>query len=422
MSPIFDQHGSDGADGAAGAARTALAAWDAFPAAAPRRPLVLVGSAVFFSGAFPTDGAKQAFLHRRFHADRTVPDDVLAALNPAAPAAPDDALPRLRIVGGTKGAAAFVTDRGEVDLPAWRLTLADIAAPLWVLDPGVATSCWRPPGIPATMSPLTASVAADDRTLTVRVFPVPDGADPAGPVRAFESAHAVALVVPGAGQVPDRATTVLATPLGGRVVVDAADGTPVPVLRHSPAADTAPSDQSTESGGSTDDLAGLVERVRSRNAPPPEAHRELRRALPDGERYRFALRLLADQYTAYGEPASAAATSAELLRHLSEVDHISRDDCFAIARTARGAGDHGLELRALQAWERLLHDREPSHGEAVALAMAFFTLASASASSSPDTARAALAGGEAASRHLTQRPDALVRLRADIAARLSGRS
>ncbi|MFF5228503.1 hypothetical protein [Dactylosporangium sp. NPDC000521] len=193
--------------GADGPDRAALARWSDFPAERHPRPVVLLGDPASAGAGFTGNAAKQAFAAKRF--------SVTAAL-PAGPATATVALPdgpaELRVTGAAAAVAALVrplagsadpvlvldqvryapaafpTDRGPLPLPAWQFSgpgvLGTIAWP--AVDPA---ALWRPGENPDAGT--TATIAGDDRTLTVALLTPAGGTCPGSPVVTF-TAEAVA--------------------------------------------------------------------------------------------------------------------------------------------------------------------------------------------------------------------------------------
>lgn len=110
-------------------AAAALALWDEFPVEASPRPLVLTGQTVLFTGGFPSDQAKLAFLQGAVSTTVPVPAGLLDALCPNRDPTLDDTL---LVVGAEPTTGTFPTDRGPKQLPAWTVTLACIHSPFTV--------------------------------------------------------------------------------------------------------------------------------------------------------------------------------------------------------------------------------------------------------------------------------------------------
>ena len=143
------------------------------------------------------------------------------------------------------GAGAFATDRGVRRLPAWLFGFSGVPDPAAVL--AVAPSrIFAPPARPARSAwpDMSARLGRDRRTLTIRLFGTAPGTGPCTAsysVRQAASPAAVAVAVQGhahgGGAVACSAVgylrqvkVVLSAPLGGRVLVDAANGAAIPVF------------------------------------------------------------------------------------------------------------------------------------------------------------------------------------------------
>ena len=238
--------------------RLALREWSGFPVSAARRPVVLVGPAVLGPGGALSAAAKTAFLRADIRAPRAFPPGPGAADGypligarrafrafGAGPAPVPAARADLAVTGVRLGAAAFWTDRGKERLPAWLFAFRGVggtAAVLAVAPPATWSPVRR--SVPGSATGWSARLGPDGRTLTVRFFGAPSGTGPCTAtyhLLAASSPAAVAVAVRtrmhyGGGVtcaavgVPVRVTTVLPAPLGARVLVDAADGAPIPVL------------------------------------------------------------------------------------------------------------------------------------------------------------------------------------------------
>lgn len=249
------------------AAEQALKLWSGFPSARDPRPVVLggQGSVLEPETGFPTGDAKLADLQGHF------------ALRVALPQTPSQfharpvisarrALELLRSNGGAGpptspleithiklGWASFVTERGPRTLPAWAFSLAGVKDPIYVLvltGPGVFTP-------PATKQLMRFEVGGayeeDHATLSGhgRVIRLTFVGGPAGHRRcdisytagSLANSHAVAFWITAHPVKPyqkaplvcdalgyNRTVAIhLDTPLGARVLVDAASAGPVPV-------------------------------------------------------------------------------------------------------------------------------------------------------------------------------------------------
>jgi hypothetical protein len=159
MRSAYSGHVTD-PDEAAG--RVALDLWAAFPVNADPRPLVLSGPTVLEAG-FRTNEAKVAYLNGAIRSDVDIPPEVLTALRPQPRMRRQH--PFIRVLAVERSTAEFSTDRGRRSLPAFRVTLEDALEPVFVLDPEVAATAWRPPGVPE-FSVSTAVLHADGRSIT----------------------------------------------------------------------------------------------------------------------------------------------------------------------------------------------------------------------------------------------------------------
>jgi hypothetical protein len=143
----------------------ALERWADFPVSATPRPLVLVDGYVHVQQAGFIDApAKRAFLAGAVESSIDVPAAVLELLRDS-PGDYDG--PPLVVRGVRRSTAAFTTDRGARDLPAYELDIPGAIEPVIVLDP--AFPVWWPP-TPASEQPATfgpASIEDDDHTLHV---------------------------------------------------------------------------------------------------------------------------------------------------------------------------------------------------------------------------------------------------------------
>jgi hypothetical protein len=239
----------------------ALVPWEAFPADQIPRPVVLIGNASPASG-FSTDGAKLAALCHKFRSaiklSTVVPARAQAtwttgtsATYPAISAAaalaammkpPADnsdtgcstAQP-LVIDGSRFGVFDFETDRGTAQISAWLFTASGAIGE--VAFPALATSALWNGGIVNGYTGGGSTVSADGYKITFTFYGAPSSAGPCGAdygSAVAESPTAVAVAVqafphasPGApiacpAIAQERSVTViLASPLGGRVLVDA---------------------------------------------------------------------------------------------------------------------------------------------------------------------------------------------------------
>jgi hypothetical protein len=239
--------------------QSALDAWKAFPVDASPRPLIVFEPVNAPDGGFPDNDTKLAWESGQFTesiAPPTLPSTgggyplvtgQVAIDRIAAEATPGPTATKpLTVTGVTLGSAAFSTDRGMQQLPAWLVTFAGVANPAQVL--AVAQSAlFTPP--PAKAGPGSAGgvTLIDDRTLQVRLIGKAPGNGPCEAnyeVHAYESDHAVALV---AREIPKPSTTTTAPvictsaaysqiltttieqPLGNRVAIDGTTRAPLAV-------------------------------------------------------------------------------------------------------------------------------------------------------------------------------------------------
>ncbi|HET9718748.1 MAG TPA: hypothetical protein VFP55_01590 [Solirubrobacteraceae bacterium] len=237
----FDLHATDSPEGCARKpwAQRALARWSEFPVDRLPRPLVLVSPRVFSERGFASGAAKRAFLHGHLEIRTRVPDEVLGQLLAGATPDPEPGpLEPLVITAATSASTRFATDRGERELPAWRLESPAALGPIWVLDPEVQPAEWRPPSpTPGSDQPggppfnqMFAELAPDELTVTLHFI----GGNPAfvryPRAEVTESRQAVALIEIKEDFGPDGPRTAegyervvtgrLQAPLGARVLVD----------------------------------------------------------------------------------------------------------------------------------------------------------------------------------------------------------
>jgi hypothetical protein len=229
----------------------ALAAWADFPVNASPRPLVLpggddeiVGSGVysgdqkiaFGEGAIDplptlTSSPTEAGGYRLITAGQAFQE--LSRGNGQSPSPT-----RIQTTSATLGSTGFETDRGVRQLPAWVFTFAGISGWRAVLAVAPASIYPLPAPLstpPGVQSPGDVQLAADGRTLTVDTGGALEGTGPCQAqyslqVASSESAVAIAVLVRmnpvpsgticAVQAVPFQLTAVLASPLGGRVVVN----------------------------------------------------------------------------------------------------------------------------------------------------------------------------------------------------------
>ncbi len=220
--------------------------WRDFPVDADPRPIVLLGETVQVGdGGFATGDAKAAFVDGQIDPAGKVPAEAAEAfkqLTEPAKGRPANGITPLRVLSVAKGTAAFATDRGTRQLPAWTFRLSDTIGEVAVLAERIE---WIRP-----FSGLGRhTVSADGLTLTVRLHkayePCPGEPSQILTPEVLESRTAVDVGLrselgpnaPGE-PVPNCAHDLmlrladyavkLASPLGNRVLVDA-QGRPMPV-------------------------------------------------------------------------------------------------------------------------------------------------------------------------------------------------
>jgi hypothetical protein len=219
--------------------RSALSLWRDFPVTARPRPLVLNGSTTFLRGTFRSELLKNALLGGAVESAIDLPAGVLEELRGTDGRASRPAV----IVGAGRTTAAFDTDRGPEELPAWRLALRGVDVHITVLDPTVSRRSWRPPAWPPGRPFMPESrgwLLPDGRTLVFEFMGPTESiaAYPRAEVLSSPTAVTVvpapeALASPGRAvmlvAVPRTVTVRLDEPLGARVLVET-NGQPVTVV------------------------------------------------------------------------------------------------------------------------------------------------------------------------------------------------
>lgn len=219
--------------------RSALSLWRDFPVTAKPRPLVLNGSTTFLRGTFRSGLEKDALLRGAVESAIDLPAGVLEELQGTDRREGRPAV----IVGVGRTTAAFDTDRGPEELPAWRLALRGIDVHVTVLDPTVGRRSWRPSAWPSgrPFMPESRGWLLPDGLTLVFEFMGPTESSATYPRAEVLSSRAALTVVPvpevlaSPGQavmlvaVPRRVTVRLDEPLGGRVLVET-NGQPVTVV------------------------------------------------------------------------------------------------------------------------------------------------------------------------------------------------
>lgn len=225
-------------------ARWALSLWAEFPVADKPRPLVLNGNSVSFNGVFRDGFEKDAVLNGVIESAIDLPVSVLDELGDRADRPVGG---RVVIAGSDRTVASFDTDRGPVELPAWRLILRDSDVTITVLDPTIRRSSWRPPAWPLRQSFTPEShgwLGPDGQTLTLAFMGLTKSFVTYSRANVFSSSTAVIVVPvpehvgpPGRavmlGAVERRIDVTLDEPLGARVLVET-NGQPVPVMATAP--------------------------------------------------------------------------------------------------------------------------------------------------------------------------------------------
>jgi len=237
------------------AARAALKLWASFPATASPRPIVLLGGAMNPpAGGFTSDVAKLAFVQGNFRLSAPLPTAPARshgyAIVPVGQALKTTAIagPALVVTRVTLGTASFQTDRGLRELPAWKLYFSGGIGPatLLAVAPG---DIFVPPRVLKGPNSLvagldSAAASSDGRTITVAFAGGLAGSKPCDVNYSpflTTSAHAVAIsVIPHpVATGPNIACPAIAQerhltfhpgrPLGGRVLINGANGAVIPV-------------------------------------------------------------------------------------------------------------------------------------------------------------------------------------------------
>ena len=302
MSPDNPQHGEDRrlAEDRAWA-RWALSRWESFPVGRDPRPLVMAWPLTWFEGGFRSSEAKLAFLYGDIEATVPLPRGMLGLLREGESGPLPDPRERrwsspLLITEASSGSAAFHTDRGRREFPAWRLGGPDVDGHFWILDPAVAARRWKPPQ-PAPPRPFdgqphrsgSAVIEHDGRTLrftftggvpTIFEYPAAEVMETGQAVVVLPVEQYVGPPGPGFVAMVGCGRTVSVTldrPLGRRVVVDL-DATPITVLATElvPAAGSPRNHGDTRSPPPSWDMRGITrlpgsassERLQARSSNP----------------------------------------------------------------------------------------------------------------------------------------------------------
>jgi hypothetical protein len=248
-------------------AKRALALWNRFPASAKPRPIVLVGEGPVVPPAtgFPNANAKLAFIEGRFVLRTKLPSHTGTVrgyqLIPASSAfkvlktAPGKGQangPRLAVTRVWLGSAKFYTDRGRARLPAWWFKFRGVKGHAAVIAIG-PPPLFNPPA-PRPFSNAfadyeddTAAESGGGKTVSITFVGAHAGNQPCDAsyrVTGLANAHAVAftivekpVAVPPGGACSDvgylrTASLHLKTRLGGRALIDSANGGELAVTRH----------------------------------------------------------------------------------------------------------------------------------------------------------------------------------------------
>ena len=239
----------------------ALAAWSNFPAAAPRRPVVLLyGDKVNApSRGFADDALKEAFLDGAIAGPDSLPSgptssdgvdlitsqQALTILTTPSGSGPP-ATVTLQVTKVAMGTDTFQTDRGTLPLPAWQFWMQGVQNPASVLaiSPNEEFTPPQPNNRPQVVG--AGTFGRDQRTLLLTFSGPPAGTGPCEAdfvASSAESASAVAVSLRSITSpryenvactlvaVDRHLTITLLTPLRSRVVIDASSLMAVPVTK-----------------------------------------------------------------------------------------------------------------------------------------------------------------------------------------------
>ena len=243
--------------------QAALAAWSNFPAAAPRRPVVLLYGDKVNAPAhgFYDDALKEAFLDGAIAGPDSLPSgptssdgadlitsqQALAILTVPSGSGPP-ATVTLQVTKVVMGSDTFQTDRGMHPLPAWQFWMQGVQNPASVV--AISPNEEFTPPQPDNRSQVVGAgrIGRDDRTLLLTFAGPPAGTGPCEAnfvASSAESASAAAVslrsitspkyknVACALVAVDRHLTITLLTPLRNRVVIDAASLMAVPVTKGS---------------------------------------------------------------------------------------------------------------------------------------------------------------------------------------------
>lgn len=256
------------------AAQAALKLWSSFPASASPRPIVLRGGTMIPpANGFASNDSKLAFIQGNFKLEAPLPTSpahshgyaivpVGQALKTAGVAGPVLVITRV-----TLGMASFQTDRGFLELPAWKLYFRGGGEPAAVLALA-SEEIFTPPAVfrrrtSAVATVGSAAASPDERQITVAFVGGHAGSQPCDvnySASVVTSAHAVAIsVIPHpVATGPSVACTAigyerhlpvdLGQPLGGRMLINGANGAVIPVVIGSDNPGVATSPQGSATG------------------------------------------------------------------------------------------------------------------------------------------------------------------------------
>jgi len=227
-------------------AEEAVARWSDFPAADEPRPIVMVSPEVRVdheSADFDVQGWPMTTTVQGSAGVPEEPVRLLREWNSWASVMPSRT-GTVTVAAAETSVTEFFTDRGRMQLPAWRLEVFDSFSPIWILAEQVRARCWSPPAvIPGQrLGPhmlMSATVEPDGHTLNVEfvggketlleydatavetptavtVIPLERAVGRTPPVMTLEGHHR-------------RIRVLLTQPLGARCLVNL-DGSPVAVV------------------------------------------------------------------------------------------------------------------------------------------------------------------------------------------------
>ncbi len=241
--------------------QTALAAWSNFPAAAPKRPVVLLYGDKVNAPAqgFSDDALKEAFLDGAIAGPDSLPSgpttsdgvdlitsqQALTIITMPSGSGPP-ATVTLQVTKIALGTDTFQTDRGMLPLPAWQFWMQGVQNPASVLavSPDEVFTPPQPNDRPQAVG--AGTIGRDERTLLLTFAGPPAGTGPCEAnfvASSAESASAVAVslrsitsprykhVACALVAVDRHLTITLLTPLRNRVLIDVSSLMAVPVTK-----------------------------------------------------------------------------------------------------------------------------------------------------------------------------------------------